>query len=75
MCKLLKKKALCIFPKKICVHFLPIMICAQYIFFYLKFTPCKAEQPLTGMNKGNLFRKNLHIGNLFGKFLPLKGVS
>ena len=45
-------------------------------FFELRFTPCKAGQPLQGMELQE--KKNTkilrHTGNLFRKNLQLKGV-
>ena len=45
------------------------------LFFPLGFTPCKAEQPLQGMELRKRSTKRLeHTGNLFRKNLQLKGV-
>ena len=46
------------------------------IFFKLGFTPCKAEQPIQGMelHEKEAQKKLKHTGNLFRKNLQLIGV-
>ena len=45
------------------------------IFFKLGFTPCKAEQPVQGMElQEKETQKNKHTGNLFKKNLQFKDV-
>ena len=44
------------------------------IFLKSGFTPCKAEQPLQGMEIQRSTKRLLHTGNLFRKNLQLKDV-
>ena len=53
------------------------MIAGVFVFFFqLGFTPCKAEQPLRGMDlqKKEAQKRLQHTGNLFSKNLQLKDV-